>query len=280
MKTLISEWDLQTWRSLQGTEDIGFVPTMGGLHEGHLALVAQARARHARVVASIYVNPLQFGPQEDFAAYPRTPEADLACLLEAGVDAVFLPTDSAIYPQGRERHTQVWVPGLSEGLCGHFRPGHFQGVTTVVARLFGLVRPRTAYFGKKDYQQWRVIERMTADLAFSMAVVGIDTVRETDGLAKSTRNQYLSAADRARAGGLYQVLLEGARAAIDCQSFEEIEKQALRHLEGRGFSPEYVAIRRADDLATASLQDEHLVILGAARLGATRLIDNWEFSRL
>ena len=260
-------------------DDVGFVPTMGGLHEGHLALVARARTAHPVVIVSVYVNPLQFGPNEDFGAYPRTQEADAACLSEAGVDAVFFPTDEDIYPRGRTAQTQVWVPGLSDELCGRFRPGHFQGVTTVVARLLGLVRPRAGYFGKKDYQQWRIIECMVADLGLPVAVVGVDTVREADGLAKSTRNQYLTAAERHRAPELYDTLTRGAHQVAGGESLGDVEKGCLERLRGLGFVPDYVAIRRAADLAIPSDRDDQLVILGAARLGATRLIDNREFSR-
>ena len=198
----------------QAQDDIGFVPTMGGLHDGHMALVRKAREDHALVVASVYVNPLQFGPREDFAAYPRTAGADCVRLAQAGADAAFLPADDAIYPRGRDLQTQVRVPGLSEDLCGRYRPGHFAGVTTVVARLLGLVRPQACYMGKKDYQQWRIVARMVADLGLPVTVVGIDTVREADGLALSTRNAYLTAAERARAPGLYETLTQGAAHAL------------------------------------------------------------------
>ncbi len=272
---------LDAWRALRATwsEDIGFVPTMGGLHAGHRALMARARARHERVVVSIYVNPLQFGPREDFAAYPRTLVEDREALSAAGVDALFAPDDAVIYPGGREGHTRVWVPGLSEILCGQARPGHFAGVTTVVARLLGLIRPRAAYFGKKDYQQWCLIARMVRDLAWPVEVVGVETVRAADGLAHSTRNRYLSAAERAQAAGLYETLVWGAGAVRAGAAPATLERDAAARLGERGFDPDYVAVRRAADLAPVSDGDRALVILAAARLGGTRLIDNLEFER-
>ena len=263
---------------MQCPDDIGFVPTMGGLHDGHLALVGAAR-RHARVAVSIYVNPLQFGPQEDFAAYPRTEEADCARLAQAGVDAVFLPAEAAIYPHGREQHTEVRVRGLSEDLCGRYRPGHFEGVTTVVARLLGVVRPRACYMGKKDYQQWRIVTRMVADLMLPVTVTGIDTVRERDGLALSTRNTYLSTAERARAPGLYETLTQATAQVAAGMAPADAEAAGMRRLVALGFVPDYLAVRRAADLAPPAPDDAELVALAAARLGRTRLIDNQEFRR-
>ena len=269
---------LSQWRAAC-SDDIGFVPTMGGLHEGHMALVAKARACHQFVLASVYVNPLQFGPQEDFGAYPRTEAADATRLEGAGVDTVFFPSDAEIYPRGRAQQTQVRVPALSEDLCGRYRPGHFEGVTTVVARLLGLVRPRAAYFGKKDYQQWRIIERMVADLGLGVEVVGMETVRAADGLAQSTRNQYLSPEERQKAAGLYATLRAGV--ALTCSGMAplEVEKTCRDRLDSLEFVPDYVAVRRAFDLAAPTPEDQDLVILAAARLRATRLIDNQEFSR-
>ena len=263
----------------QWPQDIGFVPTMGGLHEGHMALVRRAREAHEMVVASVYVNPLQFGPKEDYAAYPRTEDADCARLEQASADVVFLPTDAVIYPRGRERHTQVRVPGLSEELCGRHRPGHFEGVTTVVARLLGLVRPRACYMGKKDYQQWRIVTRMGEDLGLPTAIVGVDTVREDSGLALSTRNAYLTPAERARAPALYETLTEGAQRAAAGADLARVEAACVARLTASGFVPDYVAVRRAEDLAVPKATDADLVILAAARLGRTRLIDNREFRR-
>ncbi|WP_297376220.1 pantoate--beta-alanine ligase [Acidiferrobacter sp.] len=272
---------LSEWREhrAQWPDDIGFVPTMGGLHDGHVALVRAAR-RHAWVAVSVYVNPLQFGPQEDFAAYPRTEEADCARLAQAGVDAVFLPTEAAIYPHGREWQTEVRVPGLSEDLCGRYRPGHFEGVTTVVARLFGIVRPRACYMGKKDYQQWRIVTRMVADLGLPVTVTGIETIRESDGLALSTRNTYLTAAERACAPGLYETLTQTATHVTRGAAPADAEAAAMARLMALGFVPDYVAVRRAADLALPTPDDSELVVLAAARLGRTRLIDNLEFRRI
>lgn len=263
-----------SWR-----QDAGFVPTMGGLHDGHIALVEAARAHHNVVVVSVYVNPLQFGLHEDFNTYPRTEESDAARLAAAGVDVLFMPGDDEIYPRGRNQQTQVYVPGLSDDLCGHFRPGHFQGVATVVARLLGLVRPSTCYLGKKDYQQWRLIELMVADLHLGATVTGVPTLREADGLALSTRNRYLSDPYRALAPTLYQTLRDAVARATAGEALASVERASMVRLEGHGFVPDYVAVRRAADLASPSAEDRDLVILAAARLGATRLIDNQEFQR-
>ncbi len=260
-------------------QDVGFIPTMGGLHEGHMALVRRAREAHEVVVASVYVNPLQFGPAEDFAAYPRTEDVDCDKLAQASVDAVFLPTDAAIYPRGRESQTQVRVPGLSEDLCGRYRPGHFEGVTTVVARLLGLVQPRACYMGKKDYQQWRIVARMVEDLGLPTTIVGVDTVREESGLALSTRNAYLAEAQRSQAPDLYQILTEGAERVVAGVALDHVEAACMERLKALGFAPDYVAVRRAGDLAIPQAADSELVILAAARLGRTRLIDNREFRR-
>ncbi|MHB1565331.1 MAG: pantoate--beta-alanine ligase [Acidiferrobacter sp.] len=259
--------------------DVGFVPTMGGLHAGHMALIAAARRRHSVVVASSYVNPLQFGADEDYAAYPRTPENDEALLAAASVDVAFFPDDAAIYPHGRQYQTQVWVPQLSDDLCGAFRPDHFRGVATVVARLLGLIQPRAVYFGKKDYQQWRLITRMVDDLALPITVVGIESVREVDGLALSTRNRYLTPTERAQAPALAQALRDGAQQAEQGAVLAQVERGVMSHLAARGWMPDYVAIRRQVDLAPPVASDADLVILAAARLGRTRLIDNCEFTR-
>ncbi|MDA8361071.1 MAG: pantoate--beta-alanine ligase [Gammaproteobacteria bacterium] len=279
MKIITSAVELQAARRAW-TGDVGFVPTMGGLHRGHAALFAHARTRHRHVVASVYVNPLQFGPREDFSAYPRTFEADQALLEASGVDIAFFPTPDAIYPAGPARQTEVRVPGLSDDLCGRYRPGHFTGVTTVVARLFGLVQPTVAYFGKKDYQQWRLIEQMVRDLAWSIAVIGVDTVREADGLALSTRNRYLNADQRARAPLLAELLRTAAVAIQAGDDIPAVERTVLEQLRGAGFVPDYVSVRRQSDLGLPQETDDALVILAAAHLGEARLIDNREFSRL
>ena len=259
--------------ALQGR--VAFVPTMGNLHAGHIALVQAARARADQVVASIFVNRMQFGPREDFASYPRTPEADAAKLRDAGVAILFQPDERQMYPRGVEGHTFIEVPGLSDVLCGAVRPGHFRGVATVVNRLFNLVAPDVALFGKKDYQQWRIIERMVADLGMPIEIVGLDTVREPDGLAMSSRNQYLSPTERAVAGALYATLVAFARGPRP-PDWSDAEAAALTHLAAAGFAPEYVSVRRQADLATPAVGDS-LVVLAAARLGRARLIDNLEF---
>lgn len=264
---------IQFWR--RGNQRIALVPTMGNLHAGHLQLVERARQMAERVVVSSFVNPLQFGPQEDFATYPRTLEADQAALDQLGVDLVFTPAVDEMYPEGLERATRVEVPGLSGRLCGVQRPGFFVGVATVVAKLFNLVQPDTALFGEKDYQQLLVIRRLVADLCFPIDIVGIDTVRETDGLAMSSRNQYLSAEERAQAPELYRVLQDMAdqlrRGQGDIPRLEEDAKLRLSRL---GFEPEYVQVLQADDLELPAKPGAELVILAAAKLGKARLIDN------
>ncbi len=258
---------------------IAFVPTMGNLHAGHLKLVQIARQHTDAVVASIYVNPLQFGPKEDFAAYPRTPEQDRKGLEAEKTDLLFMPTDAEMYPRGLDVMTKVEVPALGDILCGKFRPGHFRGVTTVVNRLFNLVQPDVAVFGKKDYQQLMLIKLMVADLGMPIEIVGVDTVREADGLAMSSRNNYLSPAEHQTAPKLYatlgrlrdRILKEGAVRP-------GMEADTARELETAGFRPDYISVRRAADLAEAGPQDKALVILAAAWLGRTRLIDNLEVS--
>lgn len=258
---------------------IAFVPTMGNLHAGHLRLVEAAHGHADTVVASIYVNPLQFGPREDFATYPRTPREDRAALERAGTSVLFTPGDAEMYPRGTEAMTRVEVPELSDILCGAFRPGHFRGVATVVNRLFNLVQPDVAVFGKKDYQQLRVIQRMVSDLGMPVEIVGVDTVREADGLALSSRNQYLRAAERAQAVRLYAVLRDVAAAVQGGQGMALAEGGARSALEAAGFRPDYISVRRQVDLALPGPEDRELVALVAAWLGRTRLIDNLEFSR-
>lgn len=256
---------------------IAFVPTMGNLHAGHRRLMEEARRHADAVVVSIYVNPLQFGPTEDFASYPRTPAEDRALLTDVGVDLLYAPSDSDIYPRGRELQTQVEVPRLGEILCGVFRPGHFRGVTTVVAKLFQIVMPDIAIFGKKDYQQLLLIRLMTVDLGIPIEILGIDTVREPDGLALSSRNTYLTSDERRRAVMLFKTL-QGVRTAIQNGAVRTVvEEEAISELKNAGFAPDYVSVRRASDLSEPALNDRSLVVLAAARLGRTRLIDNIEF---
>lgn len=258
---------------------LAFVPTMGNLHAGHARLFNEARRHADAVIASIYVNPLQFGANEDFGAYPRTPVEDREMLLAAGVDLLFMPDDTDIYPRGAAAQTTVAVPGISDVLCGAYRPGHFRGVTTVVNRLFNLIAPEVALFGKKDYQQWLVIRLMVADLGLPIEIVGVDTVRDADGLALSSRNRYLSAAERAQAPVLYQTLKQVARRVCDGAAPAAAETEAVDALRQAGFRPEYVSIRRAVDLGEPVAVDRELVVLAAAWLGRTRLIDNFEFTR-
>ncbi|MCG6873243.1 MAG: pantoate--beta-alanine ligase [Gammaproteobacteria bacterium] len=260
-------------------KSLAFVPTMGNLHPGHLRLVEVARGEAPSVLVSIFVNPLQFGDGEDFDSYPRTEETDLAMLAACGADAVFLPDRDTMYPRALADTTTVEVPGLSQILCGRSRPGHFRGVATVVARLFGLVQPQLAVFGKKDYQQLAVIRRMVADLAMPVTVLGVDTVREADGLAMSSRNGYLGPAERAQAPALYatlEALAARLRAAGSIATAGPALAEAGAQLATAGFEPDYLELRRRADLAEPGPGDRELVILAAARLGPARLIDNLE----
>ncbi len=268
----------QIARLRQGGKRVAFVPTLGNLHAGHVRLMQEARNHAQIVVASVYVNPLQFGPNEDFDAYPRTPAHDKVTLLAAGVNVLFMPSDGVMYPRGRGAQTVVEVPGLSEDLCGAFRPGHFRGVTTVVHRLFTLVAPDVAIFGKKDYQQLMLIRLMVADLGMPVEIVGVDTVREADGLALSSRNNYLSASERQTAPHLYETLCQLRDRVLRHGSLtREAEEAAAEELKSRGFRVDYVSVRRQSDLAVPQPEDRRLVALAAAWLGRTRLIDNVEF---
>lgn len=256
---------------------IAFVPTMGNLHAGHRKLMVEARRHADAVVASIYVNPLQFGPKEDFASYPRTPDEDRRLLEQAGVELLFMPSDAEIYPRGRDAQTLVEVPFLSDILCGAHRPTHFRGVTTVVNRLLNLVAPQVAVFGKKDYQQLLLIRLMVQDLGMPVEIVGVETEREASGLAMSSRNAYLGEIEREIAPRLYrelQVLAE--RIKKTGRVPPDAEDHAKKNLAAAGFRPEYVSVRRQSDLAEVSRQDLRLVILAAAWLGKARLIDNIE----
>jgi pantoate--beta-alanine ligase len=267
---------VRAWRA-QG-DRVALVPTMGNLHEGHVALVTKALALVPHVVVTIFVNPLQFGAGEDFNSYPRTPAADAEKLADAGAELLFLPSEEEMYPNGREDVTRVEVPELSDLLCGASRPGHFRGVATVVSKLFNIVQPDVALFGEKDYQQLLVIRRMAADLSFPIEILGVPTVREADGVAKSSRNSYLTTEERARAPGIYQTLrwLE-SRLQLGERHFDALEREAMARLGSFGFKPDYVAIRSAEGLK-APLESRRLVILTAARLGRTRLIDNLQVS--
>lgn len=259
---------------------IGFVPTMGNLHEGHAALVEKASQRVDFVVASIFVNPLQFGPKEDLASYPRTLEADKERLLQAGCNLLFAPTVDEIYPQGTSGQTRVSVLGVSEGLCGASRPGHFEGVATVVCKLFNMVQPDLAIFGQKDFQQLAVIRTLVSDLNMPIQIIGEPTVRAADGLALSSRNGYLDEEQRSVAPTIYRVLSELA-AAIQAgnNDFPALLSQGLSTLQDAGFRPDYLEIREAHSLQPATVSDQQLVILAAAFIGTTRLIDNLAFER-
>ncbi|MET0070446.1 MAG: pantoate--beta-alanine ligase [Candidatus Thiodiazotropha sp.] len=261
------------WR--MAGEKIGLVPTMGNLHEGHLALVEAARERCDRCVVSIFVNPMQFGAGEDFASYPRTLDADQRKLEAAATDLLFTPTAATVYPQGDQAQTRVEVPGISDILCGASRPGHFVGVATIVCKLFNYVQPDLALFGEKDYQQLMVIRRMVDDLAMPIEIIGLPTVREADGLAKSSRNGYLSPAERQQAPKLYETLRATARALQSGErDYALLEAKGLEMLRSAGFTPDYYAIRRAEDLQPPDPDARDLVILAAAFMGTTRLIDN------
>lgn len=256
---------------------IAFVPTMGNLHAGHHALLQHAARLGDKVVASVFVNPAQFGPDEDFARYPRTLEADRAGLDQVGCDLLFTPSVETMYPYGVEQSVTVHVPGLSEILEGAHRPGHFDGVTTVVSKLLAIVQPDVAVFGRKDYQQWRVIEHLCRDLRFGVDIVGVPIVRDGDGLALSSRNQYLDQARREKAPQLHQALRHACTLLDRGVVAAEVEQRTCARLQDAGFVPDYVAVRNAADLGMPQAgQRDGLVVLAAARLGTVRLIDNIE----
>jgi pantoate--beta-alanine ligase len=278
--TLITLQDLIAARApwQERGESLAFVPTMGALHAGHLSLVRLAKVSADRVLVSIFVNPTQFGPNEDFERYPRTVAADLELLRQEGVDAVFLPNVSTLYPDGFQ--TTVRNRDLENQLCGAFRPGHFEGVLSVVLKLFNMVRPDCAVFGKKDYQQWRMIETMVRDLNIDVKIIGAETIRESDGLALSSRNRYLDAETRGGSAAIFQGL---DAAAILYAKGEREQKKLVSActdaiLSVSGAAVEYVEIRRQFDLGKLENgSDEPAVMLVAARFGAVRLIDNLEF---
>ena len=266
--------ELRAWRKNAGT--VAFVPTMGNLHEGHLALVREAKKRADNVVVSIFVNRLQFGQGEDFDKYPRTLQQDADKLAAEGIAVVFAPDEKELYPNVEQRYN-VEPPHLQNELCGKFRPGHFRGVATVVSKLFNIVAPDVACFGKKDYQQLAVIKGFVEDLNFDVEIVPVDTGRAEDGLALSSRNQYLSAAERAEAPRLYRELQAVAESLKQGSlDYAGLEKRAVQSLTEHGWTVDYVEIRHADTLEVARTGDRKLVVLAAARLGATRLIDNVE----
>ncbi|MDO4907163.1 pantoate--beta-alanine ligase [Neisseria sp.] len=266
--------ELREWRKNAGT--VAFVPTMGNLHEGHLALVREAKQRAGNVVVSIFVNRLQFGQGEDFDKYPRTLQQDAAKLENEGVAVVFAPDEKELYPNVEQRYN-VEPPNLQNELCGKFRPGHFRGVATVVTKLFNIVQPDAACFGKKDYQQLAVIKGLVEDLNINTDIVPVDTGRASDGLALSSRNQYLNEQERAEAPRLYRELRAIADAVRSGNlAYAVLEQAAAQRLGEAGWTVDYIEVRRADDLSVAHAGDKNLVILAAARLGGTRLIDNIE----
>jgi pantoate--beta-alanine ligase len=267
----------RTWQSSK--EEIAFVPTMGNLHAGHLKLVKAAKKVSSKVVVSIFVNPLQFGPDEDLDAYPKTLENDKASLAELGVDILFMPKSEEIYSRGLEQQTFVEVPGLSYVICGASRPGHFRGVATIVCKLFNMVQPNHAFFGEKDFQQLQVIQAMVTDLSMNLTIHGVTTERHKDGLAMSSRNGYLTQAQRTIAPMLYQKIqqlrdqIEGGR-----RDFSVLISQAKQDISDAGLNPDYIELRNAQTLTQVGHEDRDLVILAAAFCGKTRLIDNLQFT--
>ncbi|WP_107689167.1 pantoate--beta-alanine ligase [Neisseria wadsworthii] len=274
MKIIHSIQELREWRKNAGS--VAFVPTMGNLHEGHLALVREAKKHADQVVVSIFVNRLQFGQGEDFDKYPRTLQQDVDKLKGEGVAVVFAPDEQELYPRVQQQYN-VEPPNLQNELCGAFRPGHFRGVATVVTKLFNIVQADVACFGKKDYQQLTIIQGMVDDLNMNIRIVPVDTGRAADGLALSSRNQYLSAEERAEAPRLYRELSQMAQAIQDGNvNYAELEQAAKQRLRDAGWIVDYIEVRHAGNLQVAHVGDKHVVIVAAARLGNTRLIDNIE----
>ena len=269
---------VRAWRAAGDT--VGFVPTMGNLHGGHMSLITLCQQRAQRSVASIYVNPLQFGLNEDFHQYPRTLEADSKLLEEAGVDLLFAPATEEVYPLGEASVTRVEVPLLSDILCGEFRPGHFAGVATVVAKLLNMVQPDVAIFGEKDFQQLTIIRRMVEDLCLPVDIVGAPTGREPDGLAMSSRNRYLTDEERSLAPAIHRLLEKTRQRVVDgADDFAALREEGMAELARLGFSPDYFEVRRAVDLGEPLPESDALVALTAARLGKARLIDNVRINR-
>jgi pantoate--beta-alanine ligase len=267
----------RTWQN--SAKVIAFVPTMGNLHQGHLNLVREAKKQADIVVVSIFVNPMQFGPDEDLEAYPRTLQNDSRLLEGLGVDVLFMPNASDIYARGLEQQTFVEVPGLSYMICGASRPGHFRGVATIVCKLFNMVQPNLAFFGEKDFQQLQVIKAMVTDLSMNLKVFGVTTTREDDGLAMSSRNQYLRGTDRNLAPTLYEKMQQlASEIQTGRRDFSKLTQEYKSQLSKLGFNPDYLEIRNAENLLQPSHEDQDLVLLAAAFLGKTRLIDNLPIS--
>ncbi|MGE8233603.1 MAG: pantoate--beta-alanine ligase [Stenotrophomonas sp.] len=270
LRAIVSGWKREGLR-------VALVPTMGNLHAGHYSLVKLARQHADRVVSSVFVNPTQFGPNEDFTRYPRTPEADTSGLEQAGCDVLWLPTVESMYPFGVDLAAKVHVPGVSSLLEGAHRPGHFDGVCTVVSRLFNQVQPDVAAFGRKDYQQLAVIQQMVVDLAFPIQIVGGEIVREADGLAMSSRNQYLTADVRPQATVIRKVLLAARDAYLGGTERAVVEQHAAQQLQAAGYLVDYAVVRMPDLSEPGASHEGARVALVAAKLGTTRLIDNIEF---
>ena len=266
---------LRAWRLHE--QRVAFVPTMGNLHDGHFSLVTLARQHADRVVVSSFVNPTQFGPNEDYSRYPRTPEQDRAGLIAAGCDLLFFPQVAEMYPYGIDACVRIHVPGVTDELDGEWRPGHFDGVATVVTRLFNAVQPDVVVLGSKDFQQLQTIRYLVHDLAMPIEIVAAPTRREADGLAMSSRNQFLSVEERARAPLMHRTLLQMQRAVAAGTDLAQVEFEALAALQAAGFKVDYIELRRALDLKRpAAAERQGFVALAAARLGTTRLIDNLE----
>jgi len=273
IKSLRSQ--IKAWR--QAGLSVAFVPTMGNLHRGHFSLVEKAKTLADKVVVSIFVNPMQFGANEDLDNYPRTLPEDKQGLAELGTDIVFTPSVSTIYPNGLGEQSFVDVPGVSLGYCGGSRPGHFKGVATVVTKLFNLVQPDYACFGEKDFQQLQVIKTMARDLSMPVEIIGVPTMREVSGLAMSSRNGYLSAEQKTTATALFKALGQCAEQLKQGnKDFTSLKTHAKQSLEQAGLKPDYFEIAQRDTLKTATLDDNHFVILAAAFLGSVRLIDNMQ----
>ena len=265
----------QHWKD--NAQSIAFVPTMGNLHQGHLSLIEKGQSLCDRTICSIFVNPMQFGPNEDFNHYPRTLERDIEQLETIGCDLVYMPTASELYPNGLDQISQILVTDLTESYEAAHRPGHFTGVATIVLKLFNIVKPNISVFGKKDYQQYQVIRKMVRDLDLEVEIIGQETTREANGLATSSRNQYLTETDTSQAALIYKTLKTTAALILQGERrFNQLEEQAKVQLNQAGFDTDYFSICNAETLKPASSKDRKLVILVTAGLGQTRLLDNIE----
>ncbi|GIU48883.1 MULTISPECIES: pantoate--beta-alanine ligase [Shewanella] len=272
IRAQVKQWHMQG-------DTVAFVPTMGNLHKGHITLVTEALKRADHVVVSIFVNPMQFGQNEDLDAYPRTLAADSEALVSAGAELLFTPTPDIIYPKGLEQQTFVEVPNIGDEFCGASRPGHFRGVATVVCKLFNIVQADVAVFGRKDYQQLMVIKAMAEDLSLPIKIIGIDTIREASGLAMSSRNGYLTLEQKQQAAAIKRCMDKLASEVTNGENIEQSESLAVDFLVKSGFKMDYLSVRNATNLAPVTSEDNNLVILVAAYLGNTRLIDNLTFTR-